>query len=131
MSSTVSGITFVVTNDNIIFPFSTDFLVQHPISLILHHIVGFTSYNGIKVVKVKLSSIDIQSFTFLITGFTLLSLGPYNPELSVDANNCEIKETTNVSDICFKGDDLDILENDEEFRDFDNFVNEYNKTNNN
>lgn len=120
MASCVSGITFVSTNDDMLFPFSTDFLVQHPISLILSNIVGFTMYNGVKVVKVGISSTEIQTYMVLITGFTLQPLSDYKEQTYKTHDNCESHCST--QDITYKGDGLDILDNDEEFADFDSFV---------
>jgi hypothetical protein len=122
MSSYVSGITLVATNDNILFPFSTDFLVQYPIHLILTNVVGFTLYNGIKVVKVDLSSTEIQTYMVLITGFTLASLCYYNEESNENGSESESHVSSNTTDICYKGDGLDILDDDEHFADFDSFV---------
>lgn len=119
------GITFVATNDNILFPFSTDFLVLHPINIIIKYTIGFGLYNGFTVIKVGLSSSDIQIYMFMISGYTLAPLCHYKEE-----TQSESEGSVNVSDIDFKGDDLDILDNDEEFSDFDNFVKSYNEMSN-
>lgn len=113
MSSYVSGVTFVVTNDNILFPFSTDFLLMHPINSILNCVVGFSLYNGVKVIRIDLSSTDIQTYMIVVTGFTLSSLCYYNEQTTIGS----------MTDICYKGDGLDILDDDAAFADFDNFVN--------
>lgn len=124
--SLVSGITFILTNDNIVFPFSTDFLLLNPICLILNNATGLTTYNDIKVITISISAETLQNYIVLITGFTLVPLGYYNNYAVCTTS--EIQNTENVSNICYKGDDLDILDNDEEFSDFDNFVMEYNTT---
>jgi hypothetical protein len=118
----ISGITLVATNDNILFPFTTEFLINHPITLIVFNITGFTMYNGMKVIKVGLSSIDIQAYMVLTTGFTLSPLCYYKEEDNTDNDECESQCSVNTRDITYKGDGLDILEDDEHFADFDSFV---------
>lgn len=122
MSSYVSGITFVATTDNMLFPFSTDFLVQTPISIILSNIIGFTIYQGVNVIKIGVSSSQLQTCMIIITGFTLTPLCYYNEPTNTPDVKCDSEESTNVSNICYKGDELDILDDDEEFSDFDTFV---------
>lgn len=126
-----NGITVVETNDNVLYPFSTDLLVTHPINAIVANTVGFTTINGMNVVKVDINAASIQLYMYLVTGFTLQPLGNYlvsNPEVvHVDVNsflNESMIESdeTDITSICFEGDGLDILDDDFEFEEFDTFV---------
>lgn len=131
-----NGVTIVASIDNILFPFATDFLVQYPISFVVSNVVGVGNLNGINVIKVSTNSATIQLYMFLVTGFTLQplcyyqdissNLNPLTSNITTNTNQSitNIKTETDVSksSICFDGDDLDILDNDEEFADFDTFV---------
>lgn len=136
------GVTIVATIDNILLPFATDYLAQYPISFIISNTIGIGNLNGINVIRVSTNSVTIQLYMYLVTGFTLQPLCYYedsssniNPIIpkfttnNIDTilTNIKTEETDNVkSSIYYNGDGLDILDNDEEFADFDAYVAETN-----
>lgn len=137
------GMTLVETLDNVLFPFATDLLVQHPVNAILANVTNFAEVNEVNVVKVNLISTSIQLYMYLATGFTLQPMSTYteNVVTNNDATNDvarlfneyveHIVENMfengelNIEDsttILYNGDGFDMLDNDEEFADFDVFV---------
>jgi hypothetical protein len=133
------GLTMVETIDNILFPFATDLLVQHPVNAIISSIVQYTDVNGMNVVKVDINSASIQLYMYLATGFTLQPMitnqenNTSNDVMNILNAYCERVvehmiengqlniEVDNTS-ILYDGDGFDMLDNDEEFADFDDFV---------
>lgn len=138
------GLTIVETIDNVLFPFATDLLVQYPVNAIIENITNFTEVNGINVVKVGINSASIQLYMYLATGFTLQPMSTFQENVTINNNatndvmglfnayvehvvermfeNGELNMETDNSSILYDGDGFDMLDNDEEFADFDDFV---------
>lgn len=130
------GVTIVATSDNVLFPFATDFLVQYPINMIVSNTIGIGNLTGINVIKVPTNSATIQLYMYLVTGFALQPLCYYEDSssniipITPNLTSSTIETLTNIkteneepkSSIYYKGDGLDILDDDEIFTDFDAYV---------
>jgi hypothetical protein len=143
----LNGITVVETIDNVLFPFATDLLVQHPVNAIIANITNFTEVNGVNVVKVDINSASIQLYMYLATGFTLQPMSSTSQEnVTINNNdvatndvmglfnayvehvvehmfeNGELNIEEDITTILYNGDGFDMLDNDGEFAEFDDFV---------
>lgn len=147
--SYIAGVTLLATTDNLLFPFSTEILMQFPMNLFLNKSIGFTMFDGMNVIKVNIPSLTIQNFMLLLTGFQLSPLCYYQenkeqPQNTVNSlesttddmlldddisqlmtefieeNN--INEYSNKQSTCNQDKIIEMLDNDEQFAEFDNFV---------
>lgn len=123
-----SNITLFISTDNKQFAFSTECITTNPLSAFIPYYIDFTIVNDVKVIKLSLLSSIIKAYILLATGTPIIPLsnGFTNHTENIHninniSGNLEII-TLNVSEDEDNNDISKFIDDDNMFKEFDEFV---------